>query len=229
MNTSPESTQKKKSSGNVAVDELLEHERVVRLLDELVHRVAVEDGAVRLGAGELEEPAAQAVLEGDAEAQDLARPLEAEARLLVGRKRRVPRRRAERVRRGEAQARVTWIDARVGRVPVDVAVRLVALRDGHGVQAGYERAEGLAGVRCRDHRVSEARSQADASPWPGRPKEWPPRPISRLRRARGGTILLGECPPCRRPCRRYPSRSSSPRSVRSGTTPSACSAWRSCR
>ena len=111
------------------VHELLEHERVLPLLDDLVVDVAELGRAVGQRPGELEEAALEDVLELRPDlhlGRDQVEP-EAGARRL--RLRAIPRRRAEHVVRAELPARVLGVDAVVGGVPVDVGVGVEVLDD----------------------------------------------------------------------------------------------------
>jgi hypothetical protein len=126
------------------VDELLEHQRVLRLLDHLVVRVAELGRAVRPGRRELEEPAAQHRLELDARLHHSHQMVEAEPGARRRRERAVPPGRRQGVVVGQLEARIVVVDGVLGVVPRDVAVRLVVLGHRASAQAAQEIDVGLA-------------------------------------------------------------------------------------
>ena len=122
-----------------AGDELLEHQRVLPLLDDLVVDVAELGGAVRELERELEEPALEHVLELGADLHLGRDQVEPETRPRAGRQRAIPRRVGERVV-PELPARVLGVDAMIRGLPVDVGV---------GVEVLHHRLVAQAAEECR--------------------------------------------------------------------------------
>ena len=115
--------------GSGPVDQLLEHQGVVALLDHLVGAIAELRGAVREHGDVLHEPADQDLLEQQPDLRDVRLPVHADRDLPFHRLRLVPRMSAERVDVGQDPARIIVDHLELGRVPVDIGVRVEAAVD----------------------------------------------------------------------------------------------------
>ena len=153
-----------------AGDELLEHEGVLPLLDDLVVDVAELGGAVREPERELEEPALEHVLELGADLHLGGDQVEPETRPRAGREGAIPARGGERVV-PELPARVLGIDAVLRAFPVDVGVGVEVLHHRLAAEAAEESRIRLLGPRALFSRNGTERdgSLHFASPFQRRP------------------------------------------------------------
>ena len=136
-----------------AVDELLEHHPVVRLLDDLVVGVAEGRVAVVETEGVLEQPALEDVLELEADLHGADVAVQADARAHAGGLGLVPVGRTEGVVGRQLEARIVRVDG-VGRVvPRDVGVRVVVLLDGLAAEPLDQPGEGVVGHAVGDELV----------------------------------------------------------------------------
>jgi hypothetical protein len=129
-------------TGHVETDaheQLVEHERVLRFLDDLVIRVAKLRRVVGERRGEAEQALLQHALELEAELQLRRDQMEAEARARRLRQAAIPRGRAERTVGRKLPARIRLVDRVARRIPVDVGVRVEVLRHREAREPSEER------------------------------------------------------------------------------------------
>jgi len=134
------------------VDELVEHEGVLGLLDDLVEDVAELFASVAQVERPVEEALLEEVLEVPPGLQAGRHSDEAESGLVVGRLRPVPLAGGEGIDVGQDPAGVGRIDDRVRRVglgPVDVAVGVEALAGGQAAEPTDHGGEGAFGIDGR--------------------------------------------------------------------------------
>jgi hypothetical protein len=127
-----------------APHELVEHHRVVRLLDDLVVEVAELGRVVALAHGVDQQPDLEDVLELPAGVQRLGDPVEADLGPPLGRLGEVPVGAAQRVEAPQLPAGVGGVDGHLGVVPgdVDEGVEVVLHRElrqpvDHGVELRF--------------------------------------------------------------------------------------------
>src|SRR5262249_61656957 len=104
------------------VDELLEHQRVLRLLDDLVVGVAELGGAVRQTEGELEQASLERALELQTDLHERGHHVEADAGAHPGWLAPVPLGSTEHVVGRQLPARVVVVDVKLRAVPGNVGV-----------------------------------------------------------------------------------------------------------
>src|SRR5262249_32964902 len=121
-----------------AIDELLEHQRVLRLLDDLVIGVRDLGGAVGQAQGELEQAPLQHSLELEPDLHEGGHHVEADRGADARGPTLVPLGPAEHVVRRQLPARIVGVDVELWAVPGDVGIRVEVLHHGLLAQPGNQ-------------------------------------------------------------------------------------------